>query len=88
MVGPPLGKLDRGQDPVRDVREPERVGVDEQELLLDPDAERLAGAEGVARPAQLGGRRVDLGPLAHGVSPSAARAAMRPNTSAAASPLA
>ena len=38
--------------------------------------------------AQLGGRRVDLGPVAHGVSPSAARAAMRPNTSAAASPLA
>ena len=37
--------------------------------------------------AELGGRRVDLA-LAHGVSPSAARAAIRPKTSAAASPLA
>ncbi len=88
MIGPPLREVDRGQDAVGDVRQLQRAGIDEQQLLLDTHAERLAAAEGVAAPPHLGGRGVDLGVLAHGLSPSAARAAMRPKTSAAASPLA
>ena len=69
-------KLDLLQHLVGDVLERERVAIDEQELLLEADRERLALAEAV-----LGGR------LGHGASPKAARAAILPNTSAAASPL-
>ena len=82
----PLARQPRaGQHRVGHVRERERVAVHEQQLLLQPDGERLPGAEavhgGTAGLARLLG-------AAHGVSPRAARAAMRPNTSAAASPLA
>ena len=59
------------------VRELERLAVDEEELLLQADGEGLALTEAVVRDR-----------LAHGVSPRAARAAIRPNTSAAARPLA
>ena len=68
---------------VGDVGQRERVRVDQQELLLQPDRERFAGTEAVRRRRPAG-----AGESAHGLSPSAARAAMRPNTSAAASPLA
>jgi hypothetical protein len=88
VVGTPLGQLDRRQDPVGDVRKLQRGRVDEQQLLLDSHAERLTGPEGVATPPHLRRRGMDLGVFAHGVSPSAARAAIRPKTSAAARPLA
>jgi hypothetical protein len=88
VVGTALGQVDRRQDPVRDVCELQRGRVDEQQLLLDSDAERLTGPEGVAIPPHLRRRGVDLGLFTHGVSPSAARAAIRPKTSAAARPLA
>jgi hypothetical protein len=59
-------------DTVGRVLEPEPLAVDEEQLLLEPDGEGLAAAEAVV----------------HAAAPSAARAARRPNTSAAASPLA
>ena len=62
----------RGTHPVGHVVELERLGVHQQQLLLHADRELPAAAEAVV----------------HGPSPSAARAAMRPNTSAPASPLA
>ena len=72
-------QLDRLQHAIGDVGEPKGVPVDEQELLLEPDRERLALPKAVLRRCAA---------LAQGLSPSAARAAIRPNTSAAASPLA
>ena len=79
VVDPLPRELDGAEHALGDVGERERVAVHEQHLLLEPDRERLALAEAVL------GRR----PLvAHGRSPSAARAATRPKTSAAASPLA
>ena len=65
------------EDLIGGVRQLERLAVDDEELLLQADGEGLALTEAVGR-----------GGLAHGASPSAARAAIRPNTSAAASPLA
>ena len=70
------------QDPVGHVRELQRVRVDEQQLLLERRPRR-------ARPRRSGAAaEAPVRRLAHGGSPSAARAAIRPNTSAAASPLA
>ncbi len=86
VVGPLGREAHAGQDPVGHVREPEGLGVDEQELLLEPDREGLAGAEAVLVAGEPASERGP--PPAHGLSPSAARAAIRPNTSAPASPLA
>ena len=66
------GQVDAGEHLVGHVVELERLAVDQQQLLLHADHEGLAAPEAVL----------------HGLSPSAARAAMRPKTSAAASPLA
>ena len=78
MIGPAGRQVDRGQDAVGHVGQLKAVGVDQQQLLLQPHAERLPLPE-----------RVSAGPLrCQGVTPSAARAAIRPSTSAAASPLA
>ena len=44
----------------RDVRELQRGRVDEQQLLLDPNAERLTASEGMAAAAHLGRCGVDL----------------------------
>ena len=71
MPGALEGQVQLRDDPVGHMGELQRVGVDQQQLLLDADRE-LAAAEAVV----------------HGASPSAARAAIRPNTSAPASPLA
>ena len=81
-----------------------RLRIDEKQLLLETDGEGLAGAEAMlvageagvgwrllAAERSLAGRPSAARPLRvrrHGLSPSAARAAIRPNTSAAASPLA
>ena len=65
------------EDLIGGVRKLESLAVHDEELLLQADGEGLALTEAVGRSG-----------LAHGASPSAARAAMRPNTSAAASPLA
>jgi len=65
------------EDPIGAVRQLECLGVDGEELLLEADREGLAFTEPVGRSG-----------IAHGASPSAARAAIRPNTSAAARPLA
>ena len=80
VVGPLAGQLDSRENPIRHMREGEALAVDQQQLLLDPDAEGRPAAEaGLLRPP-VGG--------AHGLSPSAVRAAIRPKTSAAARPLA
>ena len=73
-----------------------RVRIDEQKLLLEPDREGLTGAESVPGAPDLGRRGVERvrGRVrwrawsGQGSTPSAARAAIRPNTSAAAKPLA
>ena len=74
MVGPLARQLDSRHDPVGHVRQAEAIGLHQQQLLLQAHLEGRALAEPML--------------AAHGLSPSAARAAMRPNTSAAASPLA
>ncbi len=74
MVGPLARQLDPRNDLVGHVREGEAVGLHQQQLLLQAHLKGRALPEAMLR--------------AHGLSPSAARAAMRPNTSAAASPLA
>jgi hypothetical protein len=76
-------EVDLFQNRVRHVGEREGVAIHEQQLLLEAHREGLALAEPVRRRRAAGAL-----PLAHGVSPSAARAAIRPNTSAAARPLA
>jgi hypothetical protein len=83
-------QLDAVEHLIGHVGEGERVAVDEEELLLEPDRERLGATEPVRGDWARGvGRRRARGVrAAHGVSPSAARAAIRPKTSAAASPLA
>ena len=78
MVDPSAGQVHPRQDPIGDVSELKAVGIDQQQLLLQPQRERLAVAE----------RRSVRLSRPQGATSSAARAAMRPNTSAAASPLA
>jgi hypothetical protein len=75
VVRSAVGQVDARQDPVGRVGQAKAL-VDQQQFLFEPDAERRT----VAERGVLGG--------AHGACPSAARAAIRPNTSAAASPLA
>jgi hypothetical protein len=72
VAGALVGQAELGHHAVGYVRELERVRVDQQQLLLQADREGRTVAEGVI----------------HGLSPSAARAAMRPNTRAPAKPLA
>jgi hypothetical protein len=72
VPGARLGQADAVQHALRAVVELERLGIDQQQLLLEPDRE-------VSRCAE---------PVVQGLSPSAARAAIRPNTSAPARPLA
>ena len=72
MPGARLGQADPFEHALGAVVELERLGIDQQQLLLEPDRELARGAERVV----------------HGLSPSAARAAIRPNTSAPARPLA
>jgi hypothetical protein len=66
------GQAGMRQDLVGDMRQLEGLCIDEEELLLQSDREGIGLAEAIV----------------YGVSPSAARAAIRPKTRAAARPLA
>ena len=78
MVGATRREVHAGQHAVGHVGEAELLGVDEKELLLEPHREGPPAPERV-------GAATDPG---QGDTPSAARAAILPNTSAAARPLA
>jgi hypothetical protein len=72
VAGELVREVELGNQAVGHVRELQRLGVDQQQLLLQSDREAAAAPEAVV----------------HGLSPRAARAAMRPNTRAPARPLA
>jgi len=69
-------RLHRGEHLGRDRREPASLAIDEQQLLLDPEGERLEVPNACSMPPT------------RGSNPSAESAAILPNTNAAASPLA
>ena len=72
MAGGRLLGVHGGQHLLRAVGQLVRIGVDQEQLLLRPNGERVAVAE----------------PVLHVRAPSAEPAAILPSTSAAASPLA
>ncbi len=82
MAGRALRQVERREHPRRVRHEPPRHRVDKVVLLLDAERERRALAEGMVH------RRRRRGQVDAGCSASAEAAATRPNTSAAASPLA